>query len=499
MLILLSAFYSVLFQNSEEKRGVFDRISNFFGSKRRKNSGRQQSDASSNPSSPASPLSSHSPPSEDFEDGQKTPTNSRKSIELAGSDYAARGCSPGAERGGSQTSSVRSISIASLIAGEGTLPFADSDSSGRSSVREVRVCRISTASSERNSGNVTSTTENLTSAAHPELSPELSFSQSVVEEVSKRLQVTLEESIQQKTESSSEDNVFSPTKVVSVKFPLSNRAESTKSPNLTSITLGSKKAAVKVGEMGHSTAIRGITLGSQSQTSRHITPLHDKNSPNAESGSSGAKTTGQISSHSASVETVTTALSPSPKREEISSGNSPIQLHKAIWVETHLGEEEDWEREGENEKNIMKQEEGLRADSPPFLAVPVTVIPEDDSGTQGTPDSPSTPSETLPSSGSLPKSAISLAPATREFQTNLVQPEEPGTGTVSKQSPHQEKRRSREIRVTRKTVNLPSKHTVFAKKVYISPEQSLEGDEQLEEDCSRDSASKTSNTTEVKP
>ncbi|XP_047466880.1 beta/gamma crystallin domain-containing protein 1-like isoform X2 [Mugil cephalus] len=486
-------------QNSEEKRGMFDRISNFFTSKRRKSSSRQQSDASTCPSSPTSPLSPCSPPSEDLDDEPKTPTNCRKASELTGSHCADWGNSPGAEHGGSQTSSASSISRASLVTDEAMIPFADSDSSGRSSVREVHVCRISTASGERNSGNVTSTTKDLTSTAHPsgDLSSEISFSQSVVEEVNKKLHFTLDESIQQKTETSGEDNVFSPTTMLSVKSPLSSAVESPKSANLTSISLASKKASVKVGDMGHSTAIRGITLGSQSRTSRTITLLHDKNSPSVEGGSSGAKATAQISSHSPSGGTVKTEWSASPQREKLPSCDSPIQLHKAIWVETHLGEEEDWEREGEKEKDIMKQEEGLRADSPPFLAVPVIVIPEDDSGTEGTGVRPSTPSGTLQLSGSLPKSAISLTPTTGEFEINSVQTEEPGTGTGkdSKKNSHQEKRRPRDSHVTRKTVNLPSKHK--AKKVFIGSDHSLEGDELLGDDCSRDSASKT--PTEVKP
>ncbi|XP_029317066.1 nascent polypeptide-associated complex subunit alpha, muscle-specific form [Cottoperca gobio] len=155
--------------------------------------------------------------------------------------------------------------------------------------------------------------------------------------------------------------------------------------------------------------------------------------------------------------------------------------------------------EGEGEKDISKQrEECFRADSPPVLAIPVTVIPEDDSVPQCAP-CPSTPSETLPSSGSWPESAISLAPTTAEFQTTLSQPEEPATGTGSKQSLGQEKRRSKENRVTRKTVNLPSKNKAFAHKVLVSPEPSLDGNEATEEELSGDSTTKTSDATEVKP
>ncbi|AWP16938.1 putative absent in melanoma 1 protein [Scophthalmus maximus] len=154
-------------------------------------------------------------------------------------------------------------------------------------------------------------------------------------------------------------------------------------------------------------------------------------------------------------------------------------------METHLGEE--WE--GEKEGDVMEEgEEGFRADSPPVLAIPVTVIPEDDSA----------PSETLPPSGSSPVTAISLVLTAGEGQTNLPQSEEPETGTDSQKSPPREKRRSRESRVTRKTVNLPSKHKVFAHKVYVSPEPGLEGSGPAGEEHSGDSTSKISDPTEIK-
>ena len=195
---------------------------------------------------------------------------------------------------------------------------------------------------------------------------------------------------------------------------------------------------------------------------------------------------------------VAAAWDSSAEKEQAPRGDSPVRFHKAIWVETHLGEEEDREREGEEEKDITKEgEEVFRADSPPVLAIPVTVIPEDDSAPRDAADNPSTPSEAVPSSGSSPESAISLAPAAGEFQTTSPQPESPDTGGHSKKSSLQERRRSKEIRVTRKTVNLPSKNKAFAHKVYVTQEPSLDGNE-AEED-SGVSTSKTPDTTEVKP
>ncbi|XP_042244892.1 uncharacterized protein crybg1a isoform X1 [Thunnus maccoyii] len=441
---------SKFFKNLEEKRGVFDRLSNFFNSKRRKSSGRQHSDASvdaGSPSSPSSPLPPRSPQTEQ-EDELKTPTPSRKDIKQTEPQYAATEPRTGAECGDTLSKCHSTTSV------------TDSNSSGRSSVREVHVCRVSTASSERNSGNVTPTAVDVTATTHQSTvsSSELGFAESVVEEVSRRL------------------HVFSKT------------AEAPKSPNLTSISLATKKASIKVGQEGHSTSLTGITLGSKSSTSHVImTQQEDENSLDVVRENAGARRRGQIFSG----EIASTAWSPSPEKERVPGGNSPVQLHKAIWVETHLGEEEYRGREGEKEKDLMKEgEEGFRADSTLVLAIPVTVIPEDDSAA----DSPATPAEILPSSGSLPESAISLAPTTGEFQTTYEQPEEADTGRDSKKSSlkeKQEKRRSREIRVTRKTVNLPSKHKVFAHKVYVSPEPSLDGNEPAGED-SRESTSKTS-------
>ncbi|XP_042356279.1 beta/gamma crystallin domain-containing protein 1 isoform X2 [Plectropomus leopardus] len=465
-------------ESSEENRGVLNRISSFLRSKRKKSS---SSKHHSDTASPSSPLSPHAPLSPQ-EDGLKTP--SRKDSELMGPHYGESKTGAELDDLRSQSSSPSASSVISVLT-DGELPFADSNSSGQGSVREVHVCRVSTASSERNSGNVTPTPQDLATTTHPsaDLSSEQGFADSVVEEVSKRLQVRLDEDIQKNAEGPSEDISANQTTLSTVNTPISKPAETPKSPNLTSISLATKKASVKVGEKGHSTALRGITLGSQSSTS-HLITTQQEDSPDTEREN---KRRGQVFSWSSVAE----ALSPLPE--------SPVQLHKAIWVETHLGAEEEVEREGE--KDIMKQgEEGFRADSPPVLAIPVTVIPEDDSFPQCAEDKRApTPAEAVPSSLSLPESPISLAPTTGEFQTTSPQPEEPDTSAGSKQSSLKEKRRSREVRVTRKTVNLPSKHKVFAHKVYVSPEPSLDESKAAEEELSRVSSTKTSDTAEVKP
>ncbi|XP_065822190.1 microtubule-associated protein futsch [Labrus bergylta] len=453
---------SKFLKNSEEKKGVIGRISHFFSSKRKKSGSRQHSGDLSTPTSPTSPLSPSSPLS-DQEVGPRTPTNSRKDSELTGPDYAD--ITKAADLGDtlSLSSSPSGSSIASLL--------ADRNSIGRSSVREVYVRMVSTGSDERNSGNATPTNLDFAATQLGDSGSEISFTDSVVEEVSKRLRVSLEGDLLKHTE----DNAADETTMSTLQNPLLKPVEASKSPNLTSISLASKRSSATVGEKGHSTALRGITLGSPSSTD---------------------KRRGRI----ISLETATKILSPSPESEQTPRGDSPAQLHKAIWVETHLGPEEEEEREGEEERDIMKEEEeGFRADSPPVLAIPVTVIPEEDFVFQETADSPSTPSETRRFAGSLPDSDIALAVTTEESQTNSEQTEELDAGTHPKQSSPQERRKSTEIRVTRKTVNLPSKNKVYAHMVYISPEPSLDGNEPAEEDSSsRDLSSKTANTTEEK-
>lgn len=406
---------------------MFGRFTNFFSSKRKKSSSRNHSSTSD--SSAASPLSPRSSQSE-----------TENGLNAEHSDTV------------SQSSSRSASSRASQVTVEADMPFADSNSTG--SVKELDAIMTSTDPA---------------SATEPDLGlkSEVGFAESVVEEVSKRLQVNLEQKVLKRPESSSEDEVISPTTLTSLQVPLSKAVECPKSPNLTSISLASKKASVKVGEKGHSTALRGITL------------LKPEGKPPdlKRENSGGPRTSTRISTSSLSGESATT-------REEKPRGESPVLFHKAIWVETHLGEEEvEWEKE----RGVMKKEEGFRADSPPLLAVPVTVIPEDDSENEGAPESPPTPSETPALSGSLPHSLSSLSQTVGEVQTPTEQPEGPDTDST-RSSPVQERHRTSSSRVTRKTVSLPSKSKAVAE-VHTGPEPSVD----------EGSTSKSSNTTEAKP
>lgn len=434
---------------------MLDRFTSLF---HKKKSSRNQSSTSTNSSTPTSPVSPRFLGSH-LEDGLKPQTNSQ-----TGSHDA----SSGAELDDSLSQSS-SPSVASLIGDNPDLPFADSGSSGRSSVREVHISSVSTDEVQKNSENVTPTSAELPSGTCPNSETDLGFTESVVEEVSKRLQVNLDENMH----NSGEENIVNPTNPMSVKTPLSLKLDTPKSPNLTSISLASKKT-VKIGGNGNSTFLKGITLSSQSSTSYNTTSQPEKYDPNAQKGSSGVR----IPSSSLSEESAAATWSAVPEREQTTGGDSPVQLHKAIWVETYMGDEQE-----EEETDVMKQEEeGFRVDSPPVLAIPVTAIPEDEVVTQT--ETPPTPSDSLLSGSSLPEADIPVVTTSEKFQTVLQQPEEPDTSTI----PDPESQR--EIRVTRKTVNLPLTSKVFAKKVIIQPEPSLEGNKDL--------SSETSSKTELK-
>ncbi|XP_054651377.1 mucin-17 isoform X2 [Dunckerocampus dactyliophorus] len=458
---------SMYFKNSEEKKGVLDRLSHFFNPKKRRSRSSQISDTSvsaSCPGSPASPLSPHSPPLQQ-EDGLKTPTPSRKDGKPAETD----------PRVGmdtlSQSSSPSVSSVTSLLTAEGDVPFADSISSSQSSVREVPVSRGSTSGSERNSGNVTPTALDFATTTLPcaDSSSEVGFTESVVEEVSKRLQMNLEEITVKNAEGLSD----SPTSLPTLKI----KDAAPKSPNLTSISVGTNKTSVTFGEKSHSMTLKGITLGSQSSTSQLIS-ARQEGCPDA-----GSKKSAQ---------------SPSLGKDQVPPGDSPVKLYKAILVEVYLGEEEKKEREEmSKEDRTTEGEEGFIPLSPPVLAIPVTVFPEDELVTQEDTNSPSSPSQTLLPTRSSPELSISLTSTPRDLQTTLRQSEEPDTGTDSKKHPFKEKQRSKGTCVTRKTVNLPSKPKDVAHAAPVSPELSLDGNKQVGDDNSTYSASKTSELTKA--
>uniref|UniRef100_A0A3P9J8Q7 Beta/gamma crystallin 'Greek key' domain-containing protein n=1 Tax=Oryzias latipes TaxID=8090 RepID=A0A3P9J8Q7_ORYLA len=413
---------------SGEKKGMLDRFTNLFSVRRKKSSSKHQSDASVRSGSPTSPVSPHFTPFQQRDGGAANPAESQKT-----------------KKSGDGVS--QSSSLSSLKTDDGDLPFADSNSSGGGSVRELSVGPVNGERGRDGAGALPSAS-----------SSQKVFSDSVMEEVSKRLQVDLKET---KVLSPSEEKPFSPTTLVSLNIPVSMATETPKSPNLTSISLGSKKTLVKTGEKGHSTALRGITLASSS--SRDVTAQQEPES-------SGGGTTALTSSRSLTREA---AWSHPPTTDSQRGGGPPALPYKAVWVETHLGEEET-EGAGVAAKGGMQQEEkGFRADSPPLLAIPVTVIPEDDAEPAGALRGPSTLPH-RPPPATLPRATISLAASAQEFQTVPRRPEKHQTNIRPQQGFLQGKRGVWE---TRRTVSLPPNDTFFAQKVVVSPESSLEEEE----------------------
>lgn len=423
---------------------MFHRLSGFFKKKKSSSSrGHSESDTGS-PTSPLSPRSIHLL----HEDGLKS--LSQLDCELVWPHSLGKKTGAGHSKTLTQSPSLSSSS-ASLQTSDADFPFADSNSSDQGSVRQVYVCRVSTTGSEKNSGNVTPTAVDCNSSLPPLSSSEPGLTESLVQEVGKRLDASMEEGL-------SEGKSGHQSKLLTSQTPGSKAEDGPESSNLTTY-----KTSTKVGEKRHSTTIKEIRLGSQSSSSRLIKTKQEE----------------EVCSDSV-VKKRAQAFSP-----ETVDAESLVGLHKAIWVETHLGEEE--ERDGSKDKDTMKEWEGFRADSPPVLAIPVTVIPEDDSQSQGSAESPSTPNETLP--------RTPTSPTTGESQTPSPQPQGSDTGKLSKQG-SLTKRKPRELRVTRKTVNLPPKHKVYAHKVYVDP--SLDGEEPTGEEQSGDLTSETSGTAEEK-
>ncbi|XP_056151326.1 uncharacterized protein LOC130125975 [Lampris incognitus] len=437
------------FKSSEEKKGVLDRISNFFNTKRKRNPTRQSLDASSDASqsdssTPVSPLSPH-PHQPLGEDESNTPTTSRRHIDVTGPVVTKLPSREGANHGISSSPSV--TSLASLLMDKGELPFAHSDSSSRSSVREVTVCRVSSAK-DRNSGDETPTPTDFPASSSPNaaLNPEPGFVESVVCEVSRRLQVDLEKNILQREAVPEKEIDAEHTNPKPLDSPPSKACEAPKSRNLLSIIFKSK-TSLKLGEKGKSTAQVGETSVTHSSSSPNSAPpIQPKDSADMERINSGSmKRALNLAS-----KTVPAVCSTPTDREEQSRGTFPAEIHKAIWVETHLDKEEgESERDGKGEK----EEEGFRADSPPVLAVPATVIPVEGSVTDYTLDSPFTASETFATIGREPALAISTAATSGEFQTKAFN-----------------------------SADLPQPETVFAKKVYVCPELNVDEDEKAEID-----------------
>lgn len=491
-------------QNPDDKKGLIGRISKFINTHRKKSQSKQSGDGSS--STPSSPLSPHSPQSPLQEDWLRTPTAFRRDGEVSGHSPAL-------------ISTDLSSSRDTLAADDDgrDLPFADSDSSGRGSVRELQICRVGTGDTEvPGSGNATPTPGKWPSILDTASGGEPGFADSVVQEVSKRLQRHLEEAPNLKDRERSDRTQ---PQVVQVHVH-------SKSHNLTSISVASKKTALKKIVDDPRAALKEVTPAPLSLTSSNSgspapsLQVH-KAVLDVERTSSGSERTTPISVSSRSRSGIPSGQTApptgmrknSPLGEREPGSVSPALIHKAIWVQAHLADDEEGERErgrGVEGERLSRGSRAFRADSPPLLAVHATVIPAEDLWSRGsgatdtttTTHTPPHPSETAELHGMSPESKVSMAADSAEAQTK-ASPSPPEILHVRLDSSKSFARgsvdRSGEPQhVTRRTVTLPGKF--FAKKVYVTQDSSEASEPEPEptgKDPEREKTSVNSTQTRV--
>ncbi|XP_065123477.1 uncharacterized protein crybg1a isoform X2 [Paramisgurnus dabryanus] len=381
--------------SSEEKIGVFNRIGNLFGTLSRRKKSKSTSDdkdenASSQANSPIKSTASEEP---------KQPSSFFVNKEFEDSVF--------------WTVKRRSPSTHSEDADAGDLPFADSGSSGRGSVREVEVVKVSSVEA--------------CSDAKTDY---------VVTEAGKKLRVYLEETSLDITGSA---------------LSTETSIQTSDSPHVVSGGTEIKKTVLKPTTLGKGsyTALVGVTLGS------HSSPLSSDSQPGKEEETDmGKKNRARRKSHKLnsndSNNEVSSIKTTSPEAEEKSTPHpppSPGQVHIAVWAETHLTEEE-------SESSIT--------DSP--LSVEFV---------------PASPSESL------------LASVTAAIGTSGLfrAPEPPDTETVrtfkKSDAPESDTRESLVANVLNaesfeekhRSLRLSESEKVFAKKVYVSSQSSLDGEE----------------------
>lgn len=217
-------------------------------------------------------------------------------------------------------------SVASIITDGGDFPFADSDSSG-----SVRNLAVKTVKEEKGT-------------------------ELLVAEESRKLRVFLEEiSV---TDDGPERQVTQKTIKQCTEIPIKDNSEP-KSPDL-------KKTVLKpvVGGQGNYSALAGVTLSSQCRIESDSTDPGGTEDMGKKTSS--RRRSRKLSSGSQEALSPTKPSSPEAEHESAVASPSPVQIHKAVWVETHL-EEEGSESSSLGQVTPVRQSPvlGLR---PPFIA-----------------------------------------------------------------------------------------------------------------------------------
>ncbi|XP_052001050.1 beta/gamma crystallin domain-containing protein 1-like isoform X2 [Xyrauchen texanus] len=321
--------------------------------------------------------------------------------------------------GSAQRRSPSVCSVASLVADGGDLPFADSGSSGRGSVKEVEVVKVSSVETCCDGK-----TERL------------------VTEASRKLKVYLEET---------RDEISDATLKKCAEVPIQT-PETPKSP----VVLGgteSKKTVLKptIRGSGNYTALVGVTLCSQSRS-----PLLSDSQcgEKTETDNMGKKNSGKRKSRKLSNnESLTSTIATSTEAEESSSQSfpSPGQVYRAVWAETHLTEEESVSSITDS-LSYVELDPASPAES--YFALDTAAV-----NTPGPPQ--------------VPEPATCTTKAFEEHSTKASEPDTQ-ENFISKDQiaeSYAEKRRS---------LKLSQSEKVFAKRVFVSPQSSVDGDEQAE-------------------
>lgn len=385
-------------QSSEEKSGVFNRIGSFFIRKKKSRTTSDDRDENLSPEA-------------------NSPTKYSGSEELRQTQH--REIEDSVFGPGNRSPSV--CSIGSVVADGGDLPFADSSSSGRESVKEVeviKVSRVATSSDKK--------TEHL------------------VQEVNRKLKVYLEETTDTSIKECTDVPIHTPD---TPKFSAaSGGTESKKTVLKPTITGG-----------GNYTALVGVNLVSHSRNSSSSDiPPGEKTVTEIMGKKNGSKRKSRkLSNQEGNNELRAPTNTISPEAEERSaqsSSPSPGQVHRAVWAETLLTEEGS---ESSVTDSLSSAEPALASLTESYSALGAAA-----SNTPGPSRAPE------PANITLHALKDSSEPPEEETQESL-------TPKHRHADNNEEKRRS---------VKLSKSEKVFAKRVFLDSQSSLDGEEQAETD-----------------
>ncbi len=400
-------FLFLLFQSSEEKGGVLNRIGSFFN---RKKKSRTTSDENLSPEA-------------------NTPARYSGSEELRQTQHKDIDDSVF----GPENRSPSVCSVASIVPDGGDLPFADSGSSGRESVKEVevfKVSRVETSSDKK--------------------------TEILVKEVNRKLKVYLEETTDTTIKKCAETPDTPNSSVVS------SGTESKKTVLKTTITGG-----------GNYTALVGVTLGSPSRnsSSSDIQPAEPTETESMGKKNVGKRKSRKISNQESNNELLAPTNTTSPEAEERSeqSSPSPGQVHRAVWAETHLTEEES---ESSITDSLSSTEPAPASPAESYSAL--SAVPS---------NTPAPPRAAEQAIFTLHASKDSTEPPEEETRDSLI------PKRLHAES-NEEKRRSLKLSMSEK---------VFAKRVFVGSQSSLDGEEQVDtETQSETNLDITQNVQQVK-